>query len=376
MDGDGPERGTEPGLQARPFYFSFFPPRRIPTFVDEFSRSMVQGNARRSTRRAVRMRNSPRTTEKRTGSYVARRRRKRWSALLAVAAICALGALAAVKIGGSGSAGKGAEGKPVAKREILADFTGGRWEETRAKSARSLAAYPLDPFYLTFRGLGAFYAGAQLPEGEQRGALIDESIAFLRKAIASGGKMPLAQAWYVLAKAYYEKGDYYIDESAQFMESAIASGYVAKDSREFLALAYSRLGDHAAAARNFEAALAGDRSAPLLIAAAKAYVDAGTPVKAEALLLEVIAAGGDDVAAESGRFLLGDIYRARSELDRAYEQYSLVLEKNPESAEAYYRIGLVWQARGDAIKARAAWRKAVSIDPMHGASRQKLSEKL
>ncbi len=160
------------------------------------------------------------------------------------------------------------------------------------------------------------------------------------------------------------------------MESSIASGYSAKDSREYLALAYSRLGDHQKAVKSFEEALAADRSAPLLIAAAKAHIAAESPVKAEALLLEAIAAGGDDVSAENGRFLLGDIYRSRQEPDRAAEQYSLVLEKNPESAEAHYRIGLVWQAKGDAIKARAAWRKAVSIDPMHGASRQKLTEKL
>jgi len=296
--------------------------------------------------------------------------------LLAAAALCVLAVLAIVKIGGQGGFRTAAAGKPVAKREILGDFTGRRWEEARSKSEISLAASPLDPFYLSFRGLGAFYAASELPEGEGRLALIDESIAFLRKAIASGGKIPLPQVHYVLAKAYYEKGEHYFDESAEFMESAIASGYSAKDSQEFLALAYSRLGDHPKAVRSFEAALAADRSAPLLIAAAKSLIDAGTPVKAEALLLEAIAAGGDDVSAESGRFLLGDIYRARPELDRAAEQYSLVLEKNPESAEAYYRIGLVWQAKGDAIKARAAWRKAVSIDPMHGASRQKLSEKL
>src|SRR5208337_3369706 len=143
-----------------------------------------------------------------------------------------------------------------------------------------------------------------------------------------------------------------------------------------LALAYVSLGDKAAAIKNFEAALEKSRADLLLISAAKAYVDAGESVKAEALLLEVLARGTDDLAKENSRFILGDIYIGRSDLAKAQEQYSLILAKDPASPEAHYRLGLVYQAGGDSIKARAEWRKAVSLDPMHAASRQKLSEKL
>jgi Tfp pilus assembly protein PilF len=82
------------------------------------------------------------------------------------------------------------------------------------------------------------------------------------------------------------------------------------------------------------------------------------------------------VVREKCRFLLGDIYRSRGDAARAEEQYSLVLDKNPDSAEAHYRLGLVHQQRGDSVRARAEWRKAVSIDPMHAAARLKLTEKL
>lgn len=295
---------------------------------------------------------------------------------LTIVVIAALAVAICLRLDRSGAFSRGDEGRPVPKREILADWSGQKWADARSKAAASLAAAPLDPFYLSFRGLAAFYEGMELPEGEERADLVDEAIASLRKAIASGGRIPLPQVQYVLGKAYYEKGEYYYDESAAFMESAIAAGYSAKDSREYLALAYSRLGNVSKAVESFEAALAADRSAPLLIAAAKAYMDARSPAKAEALLLEAIASGDDDVAAANGRFLLGDIYRERGELGKAEEQYVLALAKDPESAEAHYRLGLVWQAKGDPIKARAEWRKAVSIDPMHAASRQKLSEKL
>jgi tetratricopeptide (TPR) repeat protein len=317
-----------------------------------------------------------RTLDKYTGSYVARRRRRRIIIALAIAALAALAASLTLRMGRAGAFSRTEEGRPVPKREILADWSAGKWADARSKAEASLVSAPLDAFYLSFRGLAAYYEGMELPEGEERAARVDESIASLRKAIAAGGRIPLAQVQYVLGKAYYEKGDFFLDESASFMEAAIASGYAAKDSSEYLALAYSRLGDAARAVASFEAALARDRSAPLLIAAAKAYVDAKSPEKAEPLLLEAIASGKDDVAAENGRFLLGDIYRSRGDLGKAEQQYSLALAKDPESAEAHYRLGLIWQARGDPIKARAEWRKAVSIDPMHAASRQKLSEKL
>jgi tetratricopeptide (TPR) repeat protein len=235
---------------------------------------------------------------------------------------------------------------------------------------------PLDAFYLSFRGLASFYKGMDLPEGEERAALVDETVVALRKALASGGRMPKAQVQYVLGKAYFDKGESYFDEAAKYLELSIASGYLASDSREYLALSYVELGNEAAAVKNFEAALAKSRSELLLIAAAKAYVEAKEPVKAEALLLEVLANGNDDLAKENGRFILGDIYKSRGDIGKAEEQYDAILSKNPASAEAYYRLGLVHQQMGDSIKARADWRKAVSIDPMHAAARQKLSEKL
>lgn len=188
--------------------------------------------------------------------------------------------------------------------------------------------------------------------------------------------MPKAQVEYVLGKAYFDKGDSYFDEAVKYLELSIAAGYLAADSREYLALAYSGLGDTGGAIRNFEAAMLKNRSDLLLIAAAKAYVDANAGVKAEALLLEVLANGNDDLAKENGRFMLGEIYKARGENAKAEEQYLLILNKNPASAEARYRLGLVYQIMGDPVKARAEWRKAVSIDPMHAAARQKLTEKI
>jgi predicted negative regulator of RcsB-dependent stress response len=317
-----------------------------------------------------------RTLENYTGSYLAKRRRKRVIVALALIASAALLTVIAIRLGKSGAFSKIAAGSAVSKQQVLSDWGAKKWDAVRNESLTSSAVRPLDAFFLTFRGLASYYKGMDLPEGEDRAALVDEAIVSLRKALATGGRMPKAQVEYVLGKAYYDKGDAYFDEAAKYLEMSLAAGYFAADSREYLAMAYVGLGNKPEAVKNFEAALSKNRSDLLLIAAAKAYVDADMPVKAEALLLEVLANGKDDLAKENGRFVLGDIYKARGDNAKAQEQYLLILDKNPASAEAHYRLGLAYQISGDPIKARAEWRKAVSIDPMHAAARQKLSEKL
>jgi tetratricopeptide (TPR) repeat protein len=317
-----------------------------------------------------------RNLENYTGSYLAKRRRRRITVTLVVVAAVALLTAIGIRLVKSGAFEKAVSGSAVPKAQILANWSAKKWDAVLSESLSSLTVRPMDSFYLSFRGLASFYKAMDLPEGEDRAALIDETVVSLRKALSLGGGMPKAQVEYVLGKAYYLKGDSYYDEAVKYLELSIASGYVASDSREYLALAYVGLGDPEKAVKSFDLALEHSRSELLLIAAAKAYVDAKDSVKAEALLLEAIANGKDDVAKENGRFILGDIYRARGDLDKAEEQYNLILSKDAASAEAHYRLGLVSQAKDDPIRARAEWRKAVSIDPMHASARQKLSEKL
>ena len=281
-----------------------------------------------------------------------------------------------VRLGKMGAFEKMTEGHTVSKQKIVLDWEKKKWRDVYNGTTVSLAMMPLDAFYLSFRGFSAFYKAMELPESEERSALIDEAVASLRKVIANNGVKPNAKIEYILGKAYFDKGYSYYDEAIKYLELSVASGYIGSDSWEYLALAYSGLGDKTGAVRNFESALARSRADVLLISAAKAYVDAGQPVKAEALLLELQSNGTDELAKENGRFMLGEIFKTRGDIHKAEEQYSLILSKDPSSAEAHYRLGLVFQITGDPIKARAEWRKTVSIDPMHAASRQKLSEKL
>lgn len=322
-----------------------------------------------------------RSIDKHTGSYLSQRRRKRLTIVLAVVALFGVCGGVLIRLQRSGALSAAVASRPVSKKKVLDAWDAHKWDDVRATTLSSLAAAPLDPFYLCFKGLASFYKAMDLPEGEDRAALLDETIASLRKALVVAGRSsPRPQMEYVLGKAYYHKGRAYYDEAAKYLEASIVSGYSAADSREYLALAYAGLGSKAKAVENFDTALSaqgeGARSELLLLAAARAQIDSGANDKAEALLVEAISSGSDELARQKCRFLLGDIYHQRGDSIRAEEQYLKILEKDPESAEAHYRLGLVFQERGDPVRARSEWRKAVAFDPMHMAARQKLAEKL
>ena len=317
-----------------------------------------------------------RTLDNYTGSYLARRRRRRLAILLAICAIAVLSTAVVLQLSHSGFFHSSDNSRRVSKHAVLADWKAKNWDRVIAETTASLVSAPLDPFYLMFKGFASFYEALELPEGDGRSALFDDSIVALRKAMATGRNLPRAQVEYVLGKAYYQKGQFYFDESVKYMEASVADGYVAADSSEYLAVAYAGLGNTAKALDYFKAALAKSRAESLLLAAAKTYVDAGDPSDAEALLLEALSSGKDALVAEKCRFLLGDIYRAAGDGAKAEEQYNLILQSNQNSAEAHYRLGLIHQDRGETVQARAEWRKAVSIDPTNVAAREKLTEKI
>lgn len=235
---------------------------------------------------------------------------------------------------------------------------------------------PLDTLYLVMKGFASFYRGISETDGEVRTTYMDTAVFALRKAMASSSIPFKPQVLYVLGKAYYHKGPFYMDEAVRFLEASITEGYTAKDALEYVAVAYSSLGNYEKSVNAFEQALAQEKSDLLLLAAARAYVNFGQPEKAEIAALEALSMTEDAMVREKARFLLGGIYVARKDYRLAEEQYNLVIEMNPESADAHFYLGLIWQDKGDPIRARSEWRKAVSLDPMHTAARQKLAERI
>lgn len=264
----------------------------------------------------------------------------------------------------------------IPKRIVLEQWNSRDYGTVYTSCDTSLDKSPLDPFYLAFKGLSSFYLGMAESDDEQRSALMDQAIFALRKALLDP-KVPLRpEATYILGKAYFHKGVDFYGESITTLLESIKLKYAAADTWEYLALASQGMGAYKESAGYFDQAMAANPDSPeLMMAAAVVVLQTGDTARAEALALKALSTTTDEFLAERSNFVLGDIYRASGRLPEALACYDAIKEKNPESADAWYYEGLVLQTAGDPIKARAAWRKAVSIDPMHAGARQKLSER-
>lgn len=240
----------------------------------------------------------------------------------------------------------------------------------------SLEIEPLDPLYLTLHGMASFYVGLAETDGERRDAMMENAVFSLRKALVSEESPLQVQANYILGKAYFHRGRDYYDAALRYLKYSQASGYQAADTWEYLALSAQGLQLPVLSVEYFDKALEQSPESPeLLVAAAMANETTGNLARVETLALEALRLTSDDFLAERCNFILGETYRAQRRFDEAIERFELIKEMNPQSADAWYHEGLALMDAGDPIRARAAWRKAVAIDPMHLGARQKLSER-
>jgi tetratricopeptide (TPR) repeat protein len=322
------------------------------------------------------MRRTLRAFSRNTEPYLRKRRNRR---LLVIAAV----ALAAAALSFSlprlitllAGAGSG-PGSRVEKAELLALWDARDMRAVRDGAELGLSASPMDSFFLAFKGLSSFYLALAEIDADLRLSLLNDAIFALRKSFLSG-KHPLeSQARYILGKAYFHKGQDYYEEAIGSIEAAMAGERPYEDAWEYLALAAQALGYHEKSVEYFEKALAGSPdSAELKAAGAQAYLALGDNARAESLALSAYADSQDDYVRERSMFMLAELYRKQGRMAEALERYNEIKIINPESADAWYYEGLVLMETGEPIKARASWRKAVSIDPMHGGARQKLAER-
>ncbi len=248
------------------------------------------------------------------------------------------------------------------------------WEDQEygkvvAYSNRVLYEEPMNAEALMFHGFARFYQALGEFSMEDRLGFIDESIVSLRKARIPDNHPFPAKVEYVLGKAYYHKGRYYMDQAAHFLESALKNGVEADDIYEYLGLTYGQLEQYEKSAEYFEIAVERNSSDLLYLTLSQTYYKLARIPKAEEYLIRTINRTEDVSIEEKSRFLLGQIYIDKEDYLKAENQYKMILEKDPRSADAHFQLGEIYVELGDSIRARSEWRKALQIDPSHYGAR-------
>ncbi|MDR0732284.1 MAG: tetratricopeptide repeat protein [Treponema sp.] len=268
-----------------------------------------------------------------------------------------------------------------AGKEMLALWEAGAYAEAFEFSRLELSARPLDYLALTINGFSAYQLGIAQINSSDTLTYIDRCVWSLRKALLSGRPSNTGELYYVLGKAYYHKGPAFADLAVYFLEQAQALSFQAQDMCEFLGLSYASIKDYrssiAAFAQVLEPAETGN-SDLLLISIARSYMalgrdEGGTLTPAKPYLLRCIDTSRDSAAITTARLLYGEILMEEGSAGEAEMQYQLILDETGGNAEAYYQLGELYAARGDTARARAEWRRAVRLDPVHKKARLRLN---
>ncbi len=248
---------------------------------------------------------------------------------------------------------------------LLTLWNEGKYNDVLSQAELVLDEKPLDAQALTFGGFAHFYVGIDLATAAERQEHLRRSILLLRKA-EHVGRAPLeGERRYVLAKAYYHIGEHSLDVSARYMEQSIADGHLADDTHSYLGLAYEGMGDNSSAAQWYEEGLLLRDSAAMRMKAADARSALQEFEAAEDHLRKALDGNSDDYLDLMLRVKLASVLIMRNDLSQAEAMLVDMVEIHPDSADARYYLGVVYENTDRSIEARNMWRYAREIDPDH-----------
>lgn len=245
-------------------------------------------------------------------------------------------------------------------------------------SRKIIDVNPMNNTALTYHGYACFYiAVSQLDTSDSQNYL-DEAINSLRIAYYGARKTLIPQIEYMLGKAYFYKNTvssyYYADLAAKYLSAASLHGYKADDIPEYLGLSYAALGMPMESISAFTEALIVRESYTLLLSIAEQYYKAGQAAAAKQYLFRIKGESDDENLVLKSMNLLGTIYTEEGKFRDAQDEFEGILQKNKNSADAYYGLGVVYEKQGNLVKARAEWRKALKIQVNHQGALAKITD--
>jgi tetratricopeptide (TPR) repeat protein len=245
-------------------------------------------------------------------------------------------------------------------------------------SRHILLIKPFNNTALTYHGYSCFYLAVSQLDTSLAQNYLDEAINSLRLALLSAHKSLLPQLEYMLGKAYFYKNTissyYYADLAVKYLTKAKADGYKADDIPEYLGLSYASLDMTMDSIASFTEALLVRESDSLLLSIAEQYNKAGQNTAATQYLYRIISSSSNDDIVIKSRILLGNIYISEEKYNDADQEFTTILKKNENSADAYYGLGVIYEKQGDLVKARSEWRKALRIQVNHPGALKKLAD--
>ena len=237
---------------------------------------------------------------------------------------------------------------------------------------------PFNNFALTYQGYACFFLAVSQLENSSAQNYLDDCINNLRIALLNANKKLKPQLQYILGKAYFYKNTvssyYYSDLAVKYLLLAKKNGYKADDIAEYLGLSYAALGLTMESISAFSEALLVRESDSLLLSIAEQYAKAGQNAAAKQYLFRVTNDCKDEILVLKGMNLLGSILISEEKYEEARILFENILKKNKNSGDAYYGLGVIYEKKGDIVKARSEWRKALKVQVNHNGALTKIAD--
>jgi tetratricopeptide (TPR) repeat protein len=236
-----------------------------------------------------------------------------------------------------------------------------------------LNEHPYNFEALTYRGFSYYYQSDLEPEEDVKNTYLDKSISDLKKVIASGSVIDTSKIDYILGKAFFQKGDFYYDEVIYYLKKSLdkleESGYDSKEINYILGLSYFHIGDYDNSIAAFKQTMESGEKSRLIIAVTE--YNKGDLDTAYRYLDELVNSTEDKVIKNTCLYWIAKVYLDKKEYYKAIEIFNRIIKENPDSADAYYYLGIIYKRQNNLVKARAAFRSALNINSSHsGAFRE------
>lgn len=262
------------------------------------------------------------------------------------------------------------------QRDLIQLWQEGSYLTAFEITEKELQKKPMDFFLLMVHGFSAYQiAVAQINTFDML-SYIDRSIWALRNALLTKQGESDARIKYALGRAYHYKGAEYAELCIQYLEEARAADYDAEDIPQFLGLSYAQVHDWERSIASFSEALNAETEGPsdlLLLAISRSYIEMKDRTSAKPYIMRAIELSKDWNTIAQARLLLAGIFMDDGDLSGAESQIRTVLAEGGESAEARYRLGLLYDVKNDYYRARAEWRRAFNLNPDFAPVREKLN---
>ncbi|HBB15350.1 MAG TPA: hypothetical protein DCZ76_13915 [Treponema sp.] len=246
-------------------------------------------------------------------------------------------------------------------------------------STAILADKPLNTTARIFHGYSSFFLAVSQTDNSVTENYLKDAQKSLRIALQNADEDKRGQLEYMLGRTYYYKDtssnyQYYADLAIKYLLLAQEHGYSSDDISECLGLSYAALGETQKSIEAFGEALLVRESDTLLLAIAEQYYKIGNMANAKAYLFRVRDLTKNEDLILRTSFLLGEIFVEENDLEAAEKEFRSILQKNENSADAHYGLGVLYEKQGDNAKARAQWRRVLRIQPNHEGALKKMSD--